>query len=287
MGRGLSEQQRAILALARAFNATQNGGVPDVVAFDFHIPPGGQLAGGSKTAVAELAWAPRLPDYTQPFGLAVLDGFKRHPCNVCQWNPATVCRKRQMSMARAVVGLLDRGMLCHAMDPSFVMANVLPKDTVLRGWGGKYPCGGDAAPEPLRRFWVERDRPAYWLTAAGHDAAGPMWECHDAAAIVATHMDVCRVWRRGGRWHEWTRYTTPEAEAVASKSISRLKSRGLVWTGRADLRTGQPKAIFLTDEGRAVIAKELDVPGWSKPKPPTEAEAMESIGRLAELLKAF
>jgi len=80
---------------------------------------------------------------------------------------------------------------------------------------------------------------------------------------------------------------TPTAEAVASKSISRLKSRGLVWTGRADLRTGQPKALFLTDEGRAAIAEELDVPGWSKPKPPTEAEALESLGRLQELLKAF
>jgi hypothetical protein len=215
MGRGLSEQQRAILALARAFNATQNGGVPDVVAFDFHIPAGGQLAGGSKTAVAELAWASRLPDYTQPFGLAVLAGFQRARRNVCQWIPATVCRKRQMSMARAVDGLLARGMLCHAMDPSFVMGNVLPDGDVLRGWGNEYPLGGDQATESLRRFWVERDRPAYWLTAAGHDAAGPTWERHDADAIVATHMAVARVWRRGGRSHQWTRYTTPEAEQAA------------------------------------------------------------------------
>jgi hypothetical protein len=233
MGRGLSTQQRAILALARAFNATQNGGVPDVVAFDFHIPAGGQLAGGSKTAVAELAWAPRLPDYTQTFGLAVLDGFQRLRWHRCQWNPATVCRKRQMSMARAVAGLLERGMLCHAMDPSYVMANLLPDGDVLRGWGGKYPRGGEQAPESLCRFWSERDRPAYWLTAAGHDAAGAMWERHDGEKIAATYMDVAEVWRRGGRFHEWTRYTTPEAEQAAKEKTEQFwRALASMWPRR-------------------------------------------------------
>lgn len=80
---------------------------------------------------------------------------------------------------------------------------------------------------------------------------------------------------------------TPTAEAVASKSIARLKARGLVWTGRADLKTGQPKALFLTDKGRAAIAEELDVPGWSSPEPVTEAEAAAAIDRLRALVETF
>lgn len=227
MGRGLSTQQRAILALARAFNAATRDGVPAPQEFTYHVRPGDTFpVQPDRIAVAEVAWAPVVPDYHDNFGLWVLHGFRPSFQDTeeawwnLEWKASTVCRSRKVSMARAVDGLLERGMLCHAMYPGFV-SDSCTTDGVVNGYGRwegamrmlDRASVEEMASEPLRKFWTrEYDSwPSYWLTVAGHDVVAGDTVSYDAAMLVAAHAASRKVGRRGVGRHAWWKEATPEA----------------------------------------------------------------------------
>jgi len=230
MGRGLSQQQRAILALARAFNATQRGGTPAVQRFDYHAMPGDVFPRQpNRIAAAELGWAVELPDYHDSFGLWVLCGFRSVRGDWYEhWKPGTFCRKRRTSMARAVDGLLDRGMLCHAMSPCFALSH-FATDGVVSGWGTAKnisdPFCGFAYPlalpneHPLRVFWYHGSDswPAYWLTEAGHNVADTVVCEFDADGLIDAYHASREVYRSNvGRRGWWMPATTQSVHETLS-----------------------------------------------------------------------
>lgn len=234
MGRGISKQQREILSLAKAFNATRHGGSPTMQAFDQRARPGEPFPRRpDRLAVAELAWAPQLPDYHDGFGLWVLCGFRsRWGVYENSWDPATVSRKRRVSFARAVDGLVERGLLVEAMQPGFVLSHFCG-DGVVSGYGKAEHAGDawrgfewktvrDTAPESLREFWKHGGDsvPAYWLTQAGHDAAGELWTNYKAEEIVEAHAESRKPFRYGGRGRAWWDYASPDAAEAASKRLA-------------------------------------------------------------------
>lgn len=234
MGRGISKQQREILSLAKAFNAARHGGSPAAQVFDHHVRSGELFRRQpDRLAVVELAWAPELPDYHDGFGLWVLCGFRsRWGVYGKHWDASTVSRKRRVSFNRAVDGLVERGLLCHAMHPEFVLSHCC-SDGVVGGygvaenaadlWGGfEWRTVRDTAPERLREFWKAGSDsvPAYWLTQAGHDAAGELWKRHDAVEIVDAHAESRKPFRHGGRRIGWWEYASDEAAEAANKRLA-------------------------------------------------------------------
>jgi hypothetical protein len=241
MGRGLSQQQRHILALARAFNAANRGGVPAVQDFTYHVQPGDVFpCQPDRIAVADVAWAVELPDYHDSFGLWVLHGFRSVSgawWHADHWRTSTTCRKHRTSMARAVDGLLERGMLCHAMSPWFALI-YMATDHVLAGYGaGKPAMMGtwelDPAnmvldrEHPLRAFWYHGSGswPAYWLTPAGHDVAATVVCEFDADGLVDAYHAARDVWRGGVGRHGWWDYATPEAAEAAAQRRAAMIGR--------------------------------------------------------------
>jgi len=238
MGRGLSQQQRHILALARAFNAANRGGVPALQDFTYHVQPGDVFPRQpARMAAAPLAWAAELPDYHDAFGLWVLHGF-RSTWGVYEkkWDPRTTCRKRRVSMARAVDGLVERGMLCHAMHPWFAVWHCAANG-VLHGWGSQENTT-DVWSEfdhttmlelghPLRRFWHHRIDawPAYWLTPAGHDVAATVVCEFDADGLVDAYHAARDVWRLCEGRHGWWTHATPEAAEAAAQRRAAIIER--------------------------------------------------------------
>jgi len=259
MGRGLSQQQRAILALARAFNSANRGGPPAMQEFTYHVQPGDVFpCKPDRIAIAEVAWAVELPDYHDNFGLWVLHGFRSVSgtwWHADHWRTSTTCRKHRTSMARAVDGLLERGMLCHAMPPWFALI-YMATDHVLAGYGaGKPDSFGmgtwDLDPanmvldkeHPLRAFWYHGHDswPAYWLTPAGHDVAATVVCEFDAAGLVEAYHAARDVWRSGVGRHGWWDHATPEAaEAAAQRRaamIGRLNNTPLRRWARGEAAT--------------------------------------------------
>lgn len=238
MGRGLSEQQRQILGLARAFNATENGGAPVMATFDFHVHRGDLFDGGKKRAYAELAWRPSCPDYHEGFGLWVLCGFRSTwGAYNDKWHPATVCRKRRVSMSRAVDSLVRRGMLCHAMDPAFAL-HWFTDGTELKGYGKTglfmghrsfdWRSVAETAPETLQRFWRHSHDavPSYWLTEAGHEAAGDLWRRWDVEQLVDDYHESREPFRYGCRIAtEWWEHATAEAAEESAKELAQVEAR--------------------------------------------------------------
>ena len=241
MGRGLSQQQRAILALARAFNAATRDGVPAMQGFTYHVLPGDTFpVQPDRVAVAELAWAPVVPDYHDNFGLWVLHGFRSTSgewWHADHWLTHTTCRKRRTSMARAVTGLLERGMLCHAMNPWFVL-HYMAMDKVVAGYGAgtttQFGCVefdhknmALDSEHPLRTFWYHgwESWPAYWLTPAGHDVAATVVCEFDAAGLVEAFHKSRDVYRSGVGRHGWWDHATPEAAEAAAQRRAAMIAR--------------------------------------------------------------
>jgi hypothetical protein len=200
-------------------------------AFTYHTRPGETFPRQpERRAVAELAWAVALPDYHENFGLVILCGFQTRFGNRWgkQWNRSTVNRSRRLSMARAVDSLLARGLLCHAVPPTWALHYYATSGEVV-GWGKQDPSRTiwagfewatvrDTADPDFREFWkYEGDSwPAYWLTPAGHEAAAGVVCEYDAKALVEQYHDSRRVQINvAGRRHAWWAYANEMAGAGA------------------------------------------------------------------------
>jgi hypothetical protein len=210
MGRGLSEQQRAILAVGVAHNAARHGGEPQAQALFRDLPVGTELDGYPSTwhtrerAVMVAGW----PELTEPFVLVALGGYRRQESYARRWvgryarrSPMTVAEKK---WAR------EKGKNPDEREPSFE----------VRGY--EVYGGAKWRPETVnhkRRVSLARSLEAlaerellvlapqlHWfcgptLFRAAGDRSGWTAEQVDAAELgESMPEELQRWWRRGHRW---------------------------------------------------------------------------------------
>lgn len=224
MGRGLSDQQRRILAVAVAHNAARRNGVPRPQLLVLDRLPGYLDSDGYRLAL-RVAAAPEVPDLTEQFVLAAMYGFKvsrsgrDHTGWFEHWQPQSVRRGKRVSVRRALRSLVARGFLvdawparwmssvgCDAAECSRVNAvcGDIRKEQkcVNRFWFGNCKAYGDAH---LAR--------AYWLLPAAFDAAGDLWRHVDTDGLLELFWWASQVREdRGGVPQWWQSSMVVDAE---------------------------------------------------------------------------
>jgi len=225
MGRGLSDQQRRILALAKAVNAAIRGGVPAPQSFAIEVRPGvvdvlpGQWRPAQKRRyVVPLAFAAETPDFCAGLALVELFGFRVERgdwyWHWSRYRPSRdERRKRHVSLGRALDSLVDRGLLVHAMDPSDAEC-FLPAEVVANLCDYRRARGD----ESFGKFWSRQHGSgwvrAYWLTPQGHDAAPETWSDYDAAELLTTYSTAWLVRRDVQRGYWWESSETDSRKTV-------------------------------------------------------------------------
>jgi len=213
MGRGLSEQQRDILAIAVAINAHRNGGEPRPAEIEVerrapyhHYPhwvlarsevdlfdnlllvavagyrPGGKewitVAGGWKNGPTSCS--DRMAGQVSAAGAYAVASYMR--LVRYSWDQSSICHKRRVSLDRAVRSLVDRELLLFA-----------PGVSSMRS------CHDELRPlcREIEREFEQSGAVSrgYYLTAAGLAAAGDRWQQLDALQLVE-HWETARRVRR-------------------------------------------------------------------------------------------
>lgn len=225
MGRGLSDQQRRILALAVAHNAARRAGNPrpEPLVLD---RAAGYLSGDGYRLALRVAAAPEVPDLTEQFVLAAMYGFKvsrsgrDHTGWFEHWQPRSVRRGKRVSVRRALRSLVARGYLvdawpvtwmgsvgCDAAECSrldSLCGDWRKEETVNRFWFGNCKAYGDAH---LAR--------AYWLLPAAFDEVGGRWWDVDSDELLEVFWWASQVREdRGGVPQWWEPLPVIDAECA-------------------------------------------------------------------------
>ena len=229
MGRGLSEQQREILAIAAAINAYRNGGEPMLAEFEIDIvkgtkrPPIPMQIGGPWN-VGPTDWryvaARSQVDLFDDLLLVAVGGFRpgqhenRRVGSYERRGPTDFqMRKRGLvnsrthkvsSCVRTIRWRWDPATVDHKRRVSINRAaeSLLNRELLLFAPGPMYFCSVKEEYRPLCR---EIDREfdesgemsrGYYLTAAGLAAVGDRWQQLDAAELMEQWQIAKRVRRR-------------------------------------------------------------------------------------------
>lgn len=205
MGRGLSEQQRQVLAFGVAVNAQRNGGVPRPAVFQheaWHVRGRFRMAladalpdvwrdavlyavGGMRPLDAPQVVQRRAHERVYP---ALVPGVIDRTVNVCsseyvdpwfRWKPHPRNRSRQVSLMRAANALAVRGLLAFTCGPR-------PWRWCMKTDG---PCG---LSDSIATYW-DRWGPWGWhVTREGFAVVGDAWRGM-CPATVAAAVDVVRM----------------------------------------------------------------------------------------------
>lgn len=182
MGRGLSDQQRRILALAVAHNAARRDGVPTPQTFTMDARPGYVDADGHRLA-CRVAYAPEIPDITEQFVLATLYGFRvrrgwiDHSGFFNHYVPSTVKPGKRVSVRRALRSLVDRGYLVDAWCAGWMRSVGYLEQDYKNAERIEHEKHG----KTVEHFWHEGSwgamayARAYWLTPAAFEIVGNRW----------------------------------------------------------------------------------------------------------------
>lgn len=229
MGRGLSDQQRRILALAVADNAARRAGAPrpQVLVLDRRA---GYLSGDKYRLALRVAFAPEFPDLTEQFVLAALYGFKvsragrDHAGWMEHWQPRSVRRGKQVSVRRALRSLVARGYLVDAWPAKWMQG--LGFDAAecsrLDAMGGG-TCTDDCG---FNAFWFSglhigaaRLARAYWLLPPAFEEVSERWRDVDSDGLLETFWWASRVREDRGGEPQWWQPLVPEPVVVDAEPM--------------------------------------------------------------------
>ena len=204
MGRGLSSQQRDILALAAAVNAARNAGEPRVATFAIDRPPtarslrvvlsredvdlfdellyfvlGGFRPGGQEVISCRTRTIGGKT--SRDFDVVTLRRIDR------KYDTATMSRSRRVSLYRATGTLLRRGLLVVAPGVDDFKIRSWERDRVV-------PTADHIRAAEIGREFDDRPGSVsrgYYLTAAGLAAVGDRWQELDVVELVE-HWETAR-----------------------------------------------------------------------------------------------
>jgi len=181
MGRGLSCQQKRILALAVAHNAARREGVPKPETLVMYRDRGYLDGEGYRTRVP-IGFALAIPDLTEQLVLASLYGFAvwpsyRHSGLFDHWCTHTVRRGKRVSTRRAISSLIERGFLVQAWPVEWMPGLGFEQAACEQ----LQKLGGQDYGDGFNGFWWGEDvdqcgfARAFWLTPKSFELVGDLW----------------------------------------------------------------------------------------------------------------
>jgi hypothetical protein len=209
MGRGLSQQQREILAAGVAINAARNGGAPQPAIVLIDEPAGVEVETmfGARTRRHRCVMTADTPELTDALVLVAFGGFVRAGVNysdATRWYRGD--HKKRVSLCRAIKALLRRDLIARAIEPRRVYW-LRDARADRHGWSDDERLAAETH-ERLRadasRFWGRWSRystPAYTLLPQAFDAVGDSWRHVDASRLLkafehAEGFDASREWQQ-------------------------------------------------------------------------------------------
>ena len=191
MGRGLSAQQKQILAAGVAINARRNGGIP---------APAEILIDHAAGVIENTIFGPRprrrrrimtavTPEITEGFLLTAFAGFRRAPVDygtALRWSETN--HSRRVSLTRAAESLVKRELIARTWSPRDFFGP-WNKENDRSRWSQEQLLAhaiNESLPASTLEFWSRWRRyatAAYSLTAEAFSIVGDEWRSVDAAAM--------------------------------------------------------------------------------------------------------
>lgn len=234
MGRGLSQQQRTILALGVAHGAARNDGMPQVQPLVFDVPAGTmrQTVFGERATRERRVLVSGRPELSEAFLLVALCGFRREQSRVCRWveaswraRPESMVRKRwrrergvpdedrqrdvyQAGYQRYGGVKWQAGTVCHKRRVSVVrsLEALVERELVAYSPGPKWFEGETSYRDPENRsHWTAEQLRAGEVHAAMPDELRRYWsawrrkDCSAAYVLLPAAFEVV-----GDAWQVWS-----------------------------------------------------------------------------------
>lgn len=191
MGRGLSAQQKQILAAGVAINARRNNGVPapaeiliDHAAGVIVQTPFGPMPRRRRRIMTAVT-----PEITEGFLLTAFAGFRRAPVDygtALRWSETN--HSRRVSITRAAESLVKRELIARTWSPRDFFGP-WNKENDRSRWSQEQLLAhaiNESLPASTLEFWSRWRRyatAAYSLTAEAFSIVGDDWRSMDAAAM--------------------------------------------------------------------------------------------------------